>query len=136
MGKSKRTKDCKKLSIVFFVCSFVCFIGVALFAIIAAFSKVGGTEKEGMEIISEALKTRLVSLSITMIIGIVLALIIKDKIRTTIYMLALVVISILYKEVGMYVVLGVWALDEYVFTALHKHYKQLTTINKEIDKRE
>ena len=132
---SKRTKDVKKLSRIFFSLSFVCFLSVAIFSVIAIFTRIGGSEEKGIEIISEALKARLVSLSITMIIGVILALIIKDKVRTTIYMLALVINAILFKEVGMYSILGVWALDEYVFTNLHKHYKQLAIINKEIDRR-
>ena len=138
MGKkdSKRTKDVKKLSRIFLSLSFVCFIGVALFSVIAIFTRINGSEEKGIEIISEALKTRLISLSVTMIIGVVLALIIKDKVRTTIYMLALVINSILFKEVGMYVILGIWAIDEYIFTNLHKHYKQLAIINKEIDRRQ
>ena len=89
-----------------------------------------------MEIISEALKARLVSLSVTVIIVAILAIFIKNKARITIYMLALIINGILFKEPGMYVILGIWALDEFIFTALHKHYKQLVTINKEIDRRE
>ena len=133
--KSQRTKDVQKLSKIFFFASFLCFIGVAIFTIIATFSHLGGSEKTGMDILSESVKTQIVSLSITMIIGLVLALIIKEKMRTTIYMLALIVNSILFKEAGMYSILAIWAVDEYVFTTLHKHYAKLTTINKEIDLR-
>ena len=134
--KSKRTKDVAKLSKLFFFLSFVCFVGVAIFTIIACFTRLGDGEKQGIEIISDALKTKLVSFSITMGIVVILAIFIKEKVRTTIYMLALVINGLLFKEVGMYCILGVWALDEFVFAALHKHYRQLTTINKEIDRRE
>jgi len=133
--QSKRTKNVKKLSRIFFFVSLVCFLSVAIFTVIATFSKLGGSEKTGADILSDALKTQLVSLSITMIIGLVLALIIKEKMRTTIYMLALIINSILFKEAGMYSILAIWAVDEYVFTTLHKHYAKLTTINKEIDLR-
>ena len=133
---SKRTKDVRKLSILFLILSCICFVGVAIFSAIAIFSHIGGSEKQGMEIISEALKARLVSLSVTIIIVAILAIFIKNKARITIYMLALVINGILFKEPGMYAILGVWALDEFIFTALHKHYKQLVTINKEIDRRE
>ena len=133
--KSKRTKDTVKLSRIFFFLSFVCFVGVAIFSVIACFSRLGGSQKQGMEIISEQLKSVLVSTSVTLIIVTVLALIIKNKVRTTVYMLALVINGILYKEIGMYTILGIWALDEFVFSLLHNRYKQLATINKEIDKR-
>ena len=132
---SARTKDCKQLCFIFRVISVVCWLGVAFFAIIAAFSRVGGSEKTGIDILSEAVKTKLVSLSITVIIGIIISLLIKEKARTTIYMLSLILLTVLYGEVAMYIVLSIWALDEYIFNALYKKYKRLIEINKEIDKR-
>lgn len=133
--RSKRTKDVIKLSRLFFFLSFACVLGTALFTVITVFSKIGGSEKTGVDILSDTLKNALISVSITCVIGAILFLLIRDKIRTTLYMLALIVNAIIFKEVGMYVVLGVYALDEYIFTALYKHYKQLATINKEIDRR-
>lgn len=135
MKKTKRTKDTKKLSILFFILSCVCFVGVAIFSAIAIFSHIGGSEKQGMEIISEALKQRLVGLSITVLIVAISAIFIKEKARNTIYMLALIINGILFKEIGMYSILAVWGVDEFIFSALHKHFKNLYTINKEIDKR-
>ena len=133
---TKRTKDVKKLSRIFFWLSVVCFAGVAIFTIIATFTHLGGSEKTGADILSDALKTQLISFSITTIICLILTLFIKEKIRTAIYMLALVINAILFKEAGMYTILAIWFVDEYIFTALHKHYKTLLTINKEIDRRE
>ena len=132
---SQRTKDCKKLYYIFQVISLLYWLGVALFAVIAAFSKIAGSEKSGVDILSEAVKTKLISFSITALIGIVLALLIKEKARLTIYMLSLIILSVLYGEVAMYITLGIWATDEYVFIALAKHYKLLIKINKEIDRR-
>lgn len=133
---SKRTKDVRKLSRIFFFISLCCFVGVAIFTVIATFTRIGGSEKTGVDILSETAKTSLISLSITTVICLILALFIKEKIRTTIYMLALIINSILFKETGMYIILAIWFIDEYVFSALHKHYKQLVIINKEIDRRE
>lgn len=132
---SKRTKDTKKLSIIFSVSSVLSYIGVALFTVISLFSKLGGTEEQGIDILSEALKARLVSVSVTIIIVTLLALIIKNKVRTMVYMLSLVVVGIIYGEGAMYAVLGVYFVDEFVFTYLHQKYKNLSIINKEIDKR-
>lgn len=132
---SKRTKDVTKLARVFFVLSFLCFIGVAIFTVIACFTRLGGSEKEGMEIISEQLKALLVSTSITILIVSILTLLIKNKARHTLYMLAIIVNGILFKEIGMYSVLAVYALDEFVFTQLYLHFKRLKVINKEIDLR-
>lgn len=133
---TKRTKDLIKLTRIFFLLSLCCFVGVAVFTVIATFTCLGGSEKTGADILSDALKTQLISFSITTIICLILTLFIKEKIRTAIYMLALVINSVLFKEAGMYTILAIWFVDEYIFTALHKHYKTLFTINKEIDRRE
>ena len=135
MKKSERTKKVQELSLIFRLSSVLCWLGVAIFSVIAVFSKVGGSEKTGADILSEAAKTKLISFSITMIIGIIVALLIKEKVRTAVYMLALIVLSIIYKENGMYIVLSIWFVDEYILHALHKRYKNLATINKEIDLR-
>ena len=137
MGKktSKRTKDVRKLSIIFLILSCICFLGVAIFSVIAIFSHIGGSEKQGMEIISEALKARLVGLSVTVLIVAISAIFIKEKARTTIYMLALIINGILFKENGMYIILAIWGVDEFLFANLHKHYAKLVMINKEIDLR-
>ena len=47
--KSQRTKDVSKLARIFFVLSCLCFLGVAVFSVVAIFSRVGGSEKQGME---------------------------------------------------------------------------------------
>lgn len=135
MKKSQRTKDVSKLARIYFVLSCLCFLSVAIFSVVAIFSRVGGSEKQGMEIISEQLKTLLISTSITTLIIAIIALFVKEKLRYTIYMLSLIVIGLLYKERGAYITLGIFALDEFLLHNLYLHYKQLKTINKEIDKR-
>ena len=133
---SKRTKDVKKLARIFFILSCLCFLGVAIFSVIAIFNRVGGEQKQGMEIISEQLKNLLISTSITTLVIAIAALFIKEKLRYTIYMLSLIVIALIYKEVGAYIVLGVFAADEFVLHNLFLHYKQLVVVNKEIDRRD
>ena len=135
MKASKRTKDVKKLSFVFWLISTLMLIGVVVFVLVSAFSKIGSSDKTGIDILSESAKNQIISLSITTIICVLLIFIIKDKVRQTIYMLSMIMATILYKELGMYIVAGVWALDEYVIHALYKHYRALITINKEIDRR-
>ena len=135
MKKSERTKKVQNLSFIFGLSSLLCWLGVAIFSVIVAFSKVGGSEKTGVNILSDALKTKLISLSITVIIGLICALLIKEKARTTVYMLSLLLLTIVYGETAMYIVLSIWFTDEYVLHSLHKHYKNLSTINKEIDLR-
>ena len=53
----------------------------------------------------------------------------------TVYMFSLVVASVLYKTTGMYIVLAVWSVDEWIFRPIYLSLKNKVTINKEIDKR-
>ena len=132
---SQRTKDVKKRAVVCFIISTLMTVGVVLFVVISTFTKIGGTESTGKDILSEALKAQIISLSVTAIICLLLIFIIKDKVRHTLYMLSIIIAAILYKEVGMYIVAGIWFVDEYIIHALYKRYKNLITINKEIDLR-
>lgn len=130
----ERTKQVKRLRNIFGITSSVVWVGTAIFMVISALSKVGGADTT--QILTEEAKNMLMSISITTIIGVVAAIIIKDKLRTAIWMACTILSAIVFKEVGMYVTLGLWFVDEYILFNLFKHYKNLVVINKEIDLRE
>lgn len=141
---SERTKHVRKLRNIFGLCSVLCWVGVALAVIIVALTKIGGASSnevaaEGDKLIeigvSQALKDKIVALGITTAIIIISAIFIKEKVRTTIYLISIVLMRICAGEIGSYIVLGVFALDEYIFHPLFKHYANKVTINKEIDLR-
>ena len=133
---TNRTKECRNLAFLFGFISAACYFGVAIFAVITCFTTVAGHEKSGLDIISDTFKTKLISLSLTMIVGIIISIVIKEKLRLAVYMLSLIIVSLVYKEKGMYSILAIWAFDEYVLAYLYKRYKNLAVINKEIDLRE
>lgn len=133
---SDRTKQVKRRAIIFGLLSTLILIGVVSFTVISAFSKVTGTDKTGTDILSEALKAQIISLSVTAIICLLLAFVLKDKMRYTLYLLSLFIITFLYKNVGMYIVGCIWAVDEYIIYPLYKRNKSLILINKEIDRRD
>lgn len=131
---SDRTKKLKSLKNLFFSLSLICWLGTVIFVVISVFSRVG----EGgnvTDIFSDDIREKLIAFGTTAIIGTIVALFIKEKIRTALYMISLIIIVIMHGEVGMYVVLSIWGIDEYVFSNLYKNFKQKYIINKEIDKR-
>jgi len=141
---SPRTKKVRKLRNIFAALSTILWIGTALVLVAIVFSKLALTSKDATvteatkataSILSEEVKNLLLSISTTAVIGILGTILIKDKMRTFIWMLNLVVCTVLYKETGMYVILVLWFLDEYILYSLYKHYKHLVVINKEIDRR-
>lgn len=145
MSISARTKQVKMLRNIFGGISFALWIGTLLFFVITIYSRIATTGTEDVaasvdsatiELLSKEMKDLLLSVSTTAIIGVLGTIIIKDKIRTFIWMLNLIMGVILYKEVAMYTVLAIWFIEEYVIHALYLYYKNAVQINKEIDRRE
>lgn len=136
MKTSDRTKRLRKGKFGFLIADVVCWVGMAAFTVISVVCLLDKKDGSGTPIFSEDFKALLVSLGVTTIVGLIAALVIKDKMRATIYMLCLILNSVMYKEGGMYATLAVWFVDEYVFHALYERYKLKVSINKEIDLRE
>lgn len=135
---SERTKSLKKKRSLFGILTYGLWLGVAIFLAVFAFVKVGGSKEvaeEGMQILSPEMKDALIGLGTTVGVAAIGAIIIKDKIRTFVWMISLIISIILFDKVGMYVVLAVWLVDEYILNSLFKHYCHLVEINKEIDLR-
>lgn len=144
--KSARTKEVIKKRNIFFIISSLLWIGTAAVFIVLGLNAIGSKgpsdvqaiedEKESISILSEQAKNLLTGVTITTVIGLIAAIIIKDKLRTVIWMASTIIASIVFKSVGMYIVLVIWASDEYIFRALYLKYKGKVEINKEMDLRE
>lgn len=139
---SERTKQVKKYRNIFGLLSVLCWVGVAIAVIIVVMTKLGANNNiadEGEALVqigfSQSLKDKAVALGVTTAIILISAIFIKEKVRTTIYLFSILLMRICIGEVGAYIVLGVFALDEYIFHPLYKHFSNKVTINKEIDLR-
>lgn len=130
---SPRAKDLKRKKIIFGLVSTLMWVATGLTFVIIALSKFKAKDSSGMPIFSNELKSIITSIGVTAIIGLIVAVIIKDKIRTFIYMASTVLATLIYKDVGMYIVLAIWLVDEYVIHALYKSYCRKYEIRKEID---
>jgi len=135
MATSEITKEIKRKRNIFGAISAFMWVGTALASVIAMLCKLDATSSTGMPIFSEEFKSLLISIGTTALIGIVVACFIKNKIRTFIWMICTVLNAAAFKEVGMYITLALWLLDEYCFYLLYNHYKKRVEINKEIDQR-
>lgn len=139
MEKSDRTKQCIKRRNIFFLLSTLMWVGTIVTILILCMTKVNATTTgdggEAVSILSDEIKSKIVAFGLSAFVAIILALFVKEKVRTAVYMLSLIIAVILKGEKAMYIVLAIWALDEYVFYALYKSYKAKVTINKEIDMR-
>lgn len=136
---NERTKLCKKRAIVFSIISTILWIGAAIFSITSVFMKIGGVltpSGTGTEILSEGFKNTLISMGVTFVIALILTIFMSNKMRMTIWMGSVIISTICFGQVAMYTLFGIWFVDEYVFHALAKYYRNKYSINKEIDLRE
>ena len=132
MAKSERYKSLRKKTIIFGIISYA-----ALFITMAVCLIAGGINfnavKDGVQIFTDEAKTLFLSMSITAIIGTILTFFLKEGMRTFIWIACVVLSSIVFGAIGMYIVLGVWLLDDYVIHKLFKYYQSKLSIRKEID---
>lgn len=131
MKTSERTKNVRKLGILFKILSWLLCFGLAVTFIIICMSN----SSAGDETMKQKLGTVVYGIGISLIPMLVLAIIVKDKVRPTVWMVDVILANYLFGSTIMYAVFAIWLLDEYVIGPLGKHYINLYTINKEIDRR-
>lgn len=133
--KTERTIKCKRLGILFTALSWVLCFGLAVAFVIAFLAMNGSGNGEQSATMKEKFGTIIYGFGLSLIPMLVLAIIVKDKIRPTVWMIDVILANYLFGSWLMYVVFAIWLIDQYVIGPLGKHYRQLYTINKEIDRR-
>ena len=133
--KTERTIKCKKLGILFTILSWLLCFGLAVGFVIAFVAMNGSGGGENSATLEEKFGTIIYGFGLSLIPMLVLAIIVKDKIRPTVWMIDIILANYLFGSWMMYIVFAIWVIDQYVIAPLGKHYKQLYTINKEIDRR-
>ena len=133
--KTERTIKCKKLGILFTILSWLLCFGLAVAFIIAFVAMNGSGSGEQSETMKEKFGTIIYGFGLSLIPMLVLSIIVKDKIRPTVWMIDVILANYLFGSWLMYVVFAIWLIDQYVIGPLGKHYRQLYTINNEIDRR-
>lgn len=122
---SKVTKKYQRLSTLFFVLSMICLIAPIIVYTVMGF--IAGTVGAKF------------TLGIALMIAILLVLIniiFKFHIRSTIWILVLGIYFCIENILPLLLVVAIGTiLDEFIFTPLHKSFRNKAKINKEIDKR-
>ena len=136
MKKSKRTVDCKKVAIAMYILNWVLCFGLAIALVIAFLITKDQAPTEDQETLQQKLGTIIYGIGLSLIPMVVLAIVVKDKIRPTVWMIDIILANYLFGEIAMYIVFAIWLVSEYVVGPVGKHYKSLYTINKEIERRE
>lgn len=133
--KTERTIKCKKLGILFTILSWLLCFGLAVGFVIAFVAMNGSGSGENSATMEEKFGTIIYGFGLSLIPMLVLAIVVKDKIRPTVWMIDIILANYLFGSWMMYIVFAIWVIDQYVIAPLGKHYRQLYTINKEIDRR-
>jgi len=132
MAKSDRYKHLKKLTVIFGIISWAALFVLTTVYLIAAGININAV-KDGVQIFTDEAKLLVVSMSITAIIGTILTFFLKEGMRTFMWIVCVVIGSIVFGAVGMYIALGVWLIDDYVIHKLFLYYKNKLSIRKEIE---
>ena len=133
--KTERTIKCKRLGILFTALLWVLCFGLAVAFVISFLAMNGSGNGEQSATMKEKFGTIIYGFRLSLIPMLVLSIIVKDKIRPTVWMIDVILANYLFGSWLMYVVFAIWLIDQYVIGPLGKHYRQLYTINKEIDRR-
>ena len=136
MPKSEVTKKYQKKYWTTFAISSILWLGTCLFLILYGFIVAwkGDASSESNAVV-DAIRATYSALLISIIAAIAIFIFIKEKIRNTIWMANLVISVVLFGSTGMWVVLSLWALDEFLIVPLKNHSREKISVNKEIDKR-
>lgn len=127
----------KKKYLTYKVISIALWMSVAIFTLVTGLVKASGADLPGSEYVelTDSFKSTIVGFGITMVIALFIALFISNKLRTTVWMLSVIICTLVYGKVAMIIIFLSWFADEYIFFALAKKYKNKWEINKEIDLR-
>ena len=129
---SDRQKQLKKKAILFGIISYLTLFVLLTVYLISAFANLNAVH-DGIQVFTDEVKHLIISMSVTAIIGVIATIFLKEGMRTFIWIVCVVLGSLIYKEAGMYVALGLWLIDDYVIHKLFIYYKNKLSIRKEID---
>ena len=130
--KSRRQKELKQKTLIFGIISWASLFTLLTVYLISAFANFNAVQN-GVQVFTDEAKKIVISMSITAIIGIIATIFLKEGMRTFIWIVCVILGSLVYKEVGMYIALGTWLIDDYVIHKLFLYYKNKLSIRKEID---
>lgn len=125
-----QTKKFKNLDILFHVLSWVLCFGTAAFLVLL---KVVGAEAGTP--LKETIGSVLYGWLVSNIPLVALSIIVKDKIRPVCWMVDVIMSNIVFGGIAIYIVFGLWVIDEYVISPLARSFHNKYVINKEIDRR-
>lgn len=136
--KERKTKSytqvCKQNYILFTILSWLMCFGIAALLIIKTLAS-RQISPDGLTM-EERFGKVLYPLAVSLLITSILAIVVKDRLEPTVWMVNIILSGYLYSMTAVYIVFVVWFIDTYVFKALKAKYKNKFTINKEIDRRE
>ena len=129
---SERYKQLKKRTVIFGIISYAALFISLLVCLIGGAVNINAVQ-DGVQIFTDEAKTIFYSMTVTAAIGTVLTFFLKEGMRTFLWIVCVVLGSIVFGAVGMYIILGVWLLDDYVIHKIFLHWKNKLSIRKEID---
>lgn len=133
---SEATLRYKRKRNIFLLIDVLMFMGVCAFLILYGFiTNFEMTKEEETNQVFQALMAVYGTLIISYAIGAIVVYYIKNKARNTVWTINLILSVYLFGTNGMWVILTIWALDEFIVIPLYKKNRGRAVINGEFDKR-
>lgn len=129
--KSKRTKKTKTVAVWLTILNWLLCFGTCITYIII-FGATRNTETS----FEDKFGTIITSFMIGILPFITILLLVKNKVKPLVWMIDIILAQYLFGSAALYLTFGIWIVDEYIISPLSSRYRNLHTINKEIDKRE
>lgn len=108
----------------------ICF-GLTAFLLVFAL-----TGRQDGEPLRELLGSAIYTFVLTNVPLVVLALIVKDRIKPVCWMVNVIMGEVIFGSWAIYLVFGLWLVDNYILGYLKQLYRDRFRINREIDVRE
>ena len=132
MAKSERYKSLKKKSIIFGIISYAALFVTMIVCVVSGCVNFNAVH-EGVQVFTDEIKGVFVSMTITAVVGTILTFFLKEGMRTFSWIVCVVLGSIVFGAPGMYTVLSIWLVDDYVIHKLFIHYHDKLKIRREIE---
>lgn len=91
--------------------------------------------KQDGESLREVLGSAIYTFILTNLPLVVLALLVKDKIKPVCWMANVIMANTIFGNWSIYLVFALWLIDTYIITYIKQLYRDKFRINREIDKR-
>ena len=130
------TKKYKKKKWITLIMSVICWLGTLGVLLVTGLADSFALQAEPETVtLGSQLVDLFMPLLVTYAVAIIAVFFIREKLRNTVWLANVLLSALFFSGPVVYIVCGLYVLDEFVLVPLFKYFKNKVSINVEIDKR-